>query len=94
MLLSKPFGIQRVKYYSKSQRKAWKKTLVKNKKLQNDSKQRKDLLDDEKERLDRCRKNFKKYGKIKISWVILKTYLKWSALTFSYKYKKLVFSQI
>ena len=44
-----------------------KKTLVKNKKLQNDSKQRKDLLDDEKERLDRCRKNFKKYGKIKIS---------------------------
>ena len=91
MLLSKPFGIQRVKYYSKRQRKAWKKTLVKNKKLQNDSKQRKDLLDDEKERLDGCRKNFKKYGKIKISWVILKTYLKWSALTFSYKYKKLVF---
>ena len=44
-----------------------KTTLVKNKKLQNDSKQRKDLLDDEKERLDRCRKNFKKYGKIKIS---------------------------
>ena len=59
MFLSKPFGIQRVKYYSKRQRKAWKKkTLVKNKKLQNDSKQRKDLLDDEKERLDGCRKNF------------------------------------
>ena len=36
MLLSKPFGIQRVKYYSKRQRKAWKKTLVKNKNLQND----------------------------------------------------------
>ena len=35
-----------------------KKTLVKNKKLQNDSKQRKDLLDDEKERLDGCRKSF------------------------------------
>ena len=91
MLLSKPCGIQRVKYYPKRQRKAWRKKLVKNKKRQNDSKRRKDLLDDEKERLDGCRKNVKKYGKIKISWVILKTYLKWSALIFSYKYKKLVF---
>ena len=68
MLLSKPCGIQRVKYYSKRQRKAWRKTLVKNKKLQNDSKRRKDLLDDEKKRLDGCRKNLKKPGKIKISW--------------------------
>ena len=57
MLLSKPCGIQRVKYYPKRQRKAWRKKLVKNKKRQNDSKRRKDLLDDEKERLDSCRKN-------------------------------------